>query len=43
MKKMKAVLAAALVLGVAATAGAVEIKDGYAAHGMVAAAHELAS
>ena len=36
-------MAAALVLGVAATAGAVEIKDGYAAHGMVAAAHELAS
>ena len=43
MKNMKAVLAAALVLGVAATAGAVEIKEGYAAHGMVAAAHELAS
>ena len=43
MKNMKAALAAALVLGVAATAGAVEIKEGYAAHGMVAAAHELAS
>ena len=44
MKKMKAALAAALILGAAtAAAAAPKVEDGYAAHGMVAAAHELAS
>lgn len=43
MRKMKMALAAALVIGTAAAAGAVQLQEGYAAHGMVAAAHELAS
>ena len=43
MKKLGATLALALVAAAACGAGAAEVKDVYAEHGMVAAAHELAA
>ena len=44
MKKLGTLfVAASMVLGVALSAGAVEVQEVYAEHGMVAAAHELAS